>query len=77
MSRWFVGSSKLKKLAPESINLARTHLTFSPPDKTLTVFNASSPENSILPKKPLIYVSSGSFEYFLNHSTKVSLLSNK
>ena len=37
--------------------------SFSPPDRTFTFFKASSPEKSILPKKLLTYVSSGSFEY--------------
>ena len=29
------------------------HLTFSPPDKTLAFFKASSPENNTLPNHPL------------------------
>ena len=45
MSKWFVGSSNIKKFAPDNINLESTHLTFSPPDNTFTFFNASSPEN--------------------------------
>ena len=53
MSRWLVGSSKIKKFAPDNMILDRTHLTFSPPDKTFASFRASSPENSILPKKLL------------------------
>ena len=77
MSKWFVGSSKIKKFAPDNIIFDKTHLTFSPPDKTLTSFNASSPENNILPKKLLTYVSSGSFEYFLSHSVTFSSVSNK
>ena len=48
-----------------------------PTDKTFTFFNAYYPENNILPKNPLTYVSSGSFEYFLNHSVKFSSTSNK
>ena len=31
------------------------HLTFSPPDKTSDILCTSSPENSILPRKPLMY----------------------
>ena len=53
ISKWLVGSSNIKKFAPESINFESTHLTFSPPESTSTFFNASSPENNILPKKLL------------------------
>ena len=77
ISKWFVGSSKIKKFAPDNIIFAKTHLTFSPPEITFADFKASSPENNILPKNPLTYVSSGSFEYFLNHSVKLSSVSNK
>ena len=44
----------LNTFALESIILESIHLTFSPPDKTLASFKASSPENNILPKNPLI-----------------------
>ena len=77
ISKWFVGSSNIKKFAPESIILDNTHLTFSPPDSTFTPFNASSPENNILPKKLLTYVSSGSLEYCLNQSVIDKSLWNK
>ena len=53
MSKWFVGSSSIRKLAPDSIIFDNTQRTFSPPDRTFTDFNASSPENNILPKKLL------------------------
>ena len=42
-----------------------------------TFFNASSPENNILPKKLLTYVSSGSFEYCLSQSVIFKSTSNK
>src|SRR5699024_1592021 len=52
--------------------------TFSPPDKTLGFFIASSPENSILPKKLLKNVSvCSSGEYCLNQSTKLFSLPSK
>ena len=53
-SRWLVGSSNIKKLGSSNIILDNIHLTFSPPDNTLASFKASSPENNILPKNPLI-----------------------
>ena len=77
MSKWFVGSSNIRKFAPDSIIFDNTHLTFSPPDSTFTSFSASSPENNILPKKLLTYVSSGSFEYFLSQSVIFSFVSNR
>ena len=46
--------SYISTFAFESIILANIHLTFSPPDNTLASFNASSPENNILPRNPLI-----------------------
>ena len=53
------------------------HLTFSPPERTLTSFNASSPEKSILPSHPRIKVASCSFENCLSQSTKFKVQFSK
>ena len=53
MSRWLVGSSNTNTFAPIIIILEIRHLTFSPPESTLTFLTPSSPANNILPKKPL------------------------
>ena len=68
---------RIKKLYEFWIRQNIFNLTFSPPDKTATFFNASSPENNILPKKLLTYVSSGSFEYCLSQSVIFKSTSNK
>ena len=77
-SRWFVGSSNINTLALIIIIRLSIQRTFSPPDKTLLVFKASSPLNNIFPKKPRINTSSLSssvFAYCLNQSTSVRSLS--
>ena len=57
-SKWFVGSSNIKKFPASNCIFDNIHLAFSPPDKTGTFLNTSSPEKSILPKNPLRIVSS-------------------
>ena len=71
ISRWLVGSSKISTFAPSIIILDKRTLTFSPPDNTFTFLTPSSPGKSILPKKPLTYVGSGSGEKRVSHSTMV------
>src|SRR5699024_5171110 len=56
-SRWAVGSSNIRTFALDNIILDSIQRTFSPPDKTLAFLRASSPENSMRPKKPLKKVS--------------------
>src|SRR5699024_2422803 len=77
-SKWLVGSSNRSTFALESIILDNMQRTFSPPDNTFSFFNASSPENSILPKKLRKKVSvSSSGEYCLNQSTNVKSMFSK
>ena len=76
ISRWLVGSSNISTLEPIIIILDIRHLTFSPPESTLTFLTPSSPANNIRPRKPLTYVGSGSGEYCVSHSTIVSSLLN-
>ena len=52
ISRWLVGSSRIRMLAPEIIILERRQRTFSPPESTRTRFTPSSPGKSIRPRKP-------------------------
>ena len=52
MSRWFVGSSRIRQLAPLIIILDSRQRTFSPPERIRTFFTPSSPANSIRPRKP-------------------------
>ena len=52
ISKWLVGSSRIRQLAPLIIILERRHLTFSPPERILTFLTPSSPAKSILPRKP-------------------------
>lgn len=49
-SKWLVGSSNIKKLAPLSDNFAKATLLRSPGDKIPTFLKTSSPENKNLPK---------------------------
>ena len=72
MSKWSVGSSIIKTLAPEIISFDNITLTFSPPDKTLTFLTPSSPANNILPRNPLTYVGSLISEYCVSQSTMMS-----
>src|SRR5690606_27126859 len=59
------------------IIFASIQRTFSPPDSTLAFFSASSPENSIRPRKPRRKVSSWSCEYSRSHSTRLRLTPSK
>ena len=57
MSRWLVGSSSTSVFAPESISLSRESLAFSPPERSFTCLNTSSPVNRNRPSSDLISVS--------------------
>ncbi len=50
-SRWFVGWSSTRKLAPESIMRLSMHRTLSPPESTFALLYTSSPEKSMRPRK--------------------------
>jgi ATPase subunit of ABC transporter with duplicated ATPase domains len=52
ISRWSVGSSKIKTLLPMIIMRERRTRTFSPPERTRIFFTPSSPAKSIRPRKP-------------------------
>ena len=69
-SKWFVGSSKINTFALESINLDNIQRTFSPPERTVTCFITSSPENNIRPKKlrKNVLSCSSTGAYWRNHS---------
>ena len=54
-SKWLVGSSINKTFPAVNIIRANMQRTFSPPDKTVTGFSASSPENNIRPNQPRKY----------------------
>ena len=70
-SKWLVGSSSKSTLEPLSIILESMQRTFSPPDRTEAFFITSSPEKSILPRKPRRKVSVSSCgENWRSHSTK-------
>src|SRR5699024_8890566 len=72
------GSSKRSTFAWLNIILESMQRTFSPPDKTLAFFNASSPEKSIRPKNPRKNVSvSSSGAYCLSQSTSVKSTPSK
>src|SRR5882724_9968 len=71
-SRWLVGSSRIKKLPLANITREIMQRTFSPPDNTLHFLKTSSPEKSILPKKPRTYDSSLSSENCRSQSTRLS-----
>ena len=45
MSRWFVGSSRMSRFIFDSISRARVSRAFSPPLRTETFFEMSSPLN--------------------------------
>lgn len=55
-SRWFVGSSRIRKLAFESIILARATLPFSPPLNVEIFLKTSSPVNTKAARTFLILV---------------------
>ena len=76
-SRWLVGWSSMRKFAPESIMRESMTRTFSPPESTLTGLYTSSPEKSIRPRKPRMYVSSCSGEYWANHCIMLRLHPSK
>ena len=79
-SRWFVGSSINNTFGFPIIIFDNIHLTFSPPDKTLQDFKASSPPNSILPRKLLMNnssLSSSLLAHCLSQSTNEIFLSKK
>src|SRR5699024_5275297 len=74
-SRCAVGSSKISTFALLNIVFDNIQRTFSPPDKTLGFFIASSPENSILHTKLLKNVSVLALVvYRLNQLTKLFAL---
>ena len=52
MSRWFVGSSSIRKLALLTITFANATLAFSPPLRILIFLSASSPLKRKHPSKP-------------------------
>ena len=52
ISRWLVGSSRIRIFAPEIIILERRQRTFSPPERTRTRLMPSSPGKSIRPRNP-------------------------
>ncbi len=66
-SRWFVGWSSSRTFEPNIIMRDSIQRTFSPPESTPTGFRTSSPEKSILPRKPRRYVSVVSLEYCSSH----------
>ncbi len=68
-SKWLVGVSSIKQLALRSCIRAIIHLIFSPPERTLTFFTTSSPENNILPRYAFICTSFPG-PYCDNQSTK-------
>src|SRR3990167_7619560 len=68
-SKWLVGPSSSKTLAPESISFENIQRTFSPPERTFGFFSASFPLKSIFPKNPRMKDSSFTSEYWLNQST--------
>ena len=45
MSRWFVGSSRIRKFDSESMSFARETRPRSPPERSLIRLNTSSPVN--------------------------------
>ena len=72
-SRWLVGSSRISALALASIILESMQRTLSPPERTEVFFSASSPEKSILPRKPRAKLSpSAGGLYWRSHSTRFS-----
>src|SRR5699024_2240711 len=78
-SRWFVGSSIKRTFACDSIILLSIARTFSPPERTLAFFFASSPLNSILPKNPRrkVSVCSSGGAYWRSHSTRLKSTPSK
>ena len=50
-SRWFVGSSRIRRLVSASMSLKRARRAFSPPDRTDTRLWMSSPENRNAPSR--------------------------
>ncbi len=76
-SRWLVGESSTRVLASVIIIRAIMHRIFSPPESTDAFLSTSSPENSILPRNPLRYISELSDEYCDSQSTRLwSVLKN-
>ncbi|MNY07889.1 hypothetical protein D3C86_1407130 [compost metagenome] len=57
MSRWLVGSSRIRKLESVVRDLARATLDFSPPESTLIFLKTSSPVNRKQPRIPRSSVS--------------------
>ena len=54
MSKWFVGSSSIKRFTGSSNNLIIAKRERSPPESTLTFFSDISPPNIKAPKRSLI-----------------------
>ena len=81
MSRWFVGSSKIRQFDSFIIIIDSCTRTRSPPDSTFIFFMPSSPENSMRPRNWRTYVTSFTFENCMSQSvigssvSKMSLLS--
>ncbi len=56
MSKWFVGSSSIRKFTGSSRSLIMARRLRSPPDSTLTFFSEASPPNMNAPSMSRIFV---------------------